>query len=365
MVKSIPVCKASLEDINKALRVKPPMTLDEARQLLPEKVKDFAHLFADNEGAGGLPPNRGSRDHAINIQSKGGDSPMPPWGLLYSMSREELLVLRKTLTDLLKKGWIRPCNSPAAAPVLFARKPNGGLRLCVDYRGLNAITIPDRYPLPLFKETLRQLLKAKWFIKLDVKSAFHRIRIREGDEWMTAFRCRLGLFEWLVTPFGLANAPATFQRYINDQLREHLDLNATAYMDDVLAYTSGSEEDRWNTVRSILSKLDKAGLYLDVDKCEFLRQEVKYLGYIIKAGESITVDPFKVKTIVKWQAPTSVRGVRSFLGFANFYRCFIDGFSKLSNPLVNLTKKTSEWKWDEEENNSFEQLKKISLQAQY
>ena len=144
---------------------------------------------------------------------------MPPWEPLNSMSREELLVLRKTLTDLLKKGWIRPSNSPAAAPVLFARKPNGGLRLCVDYRGLNAITIPDRYPLPLFKETLRQLSKAKWFTKLDVKSAFHRIRIREGDEWMTAFRCRLGLFEWLVTPFGLANAPATSQRYINDQLR--------------------------------------------------------------------------------------------------------------------------------------------------
>ena len=118
-------------------------------------------------------------------------------------------------------------------------------------------------------------------------------------------------------------------------------------MDDVLAYTSGSEEDHWNTVRSILSKLDKAGLYLDIDKCEFLRQEVKYLGYIIKAGESITVDPSKVKTIVEWQAPTSVKGVRSFLGFANFYRYFIDGFSKISNPLVNLTKKTYEWNWGE------------------
>lgn len=161
------------------------------------------------------------------------------------MSREELLVLRKTLTDLLRKGWIQPSRSPAASPVLFARKPNGGLRLCVDYRGLNAITTPDRYPLPLFNETLRQLTKANWFTKLDVKSAFHRLRIREGDEWMTAFRCRLGLFEWLVTPFGLINAPASFQRYINNCLREHLDLDVTAYMDDVLIYTSGSEEGHW------------------------------------------------------------------------------------------------------------------------
>lgn len=159
---------------------------------------------------------------------------------MYNISREELLVLRKTIADLLKKGWIRASSSPAAAPVLFAKKPNGGLRLCVDYRSLNAMSIPDRYPLPLFKETLRQLSKARWFTKLDVKSAFHRLRIRAGDEWMTAFRCRLGLFEWLVTPFGLVNASATFQRYINEQLREHLDIDATAYMDDVLAYTSGS-----------------------------------------------------------------------------------------------------------------------------
>lgn len=275
------------------------------------------------------------------------------------MSREELLVLRKTLTDLLKKGWIRSSSSPAAAPVLFARKPNGGLRLCVDYRGLNAITIPDRYPLPLFKETLRQLSKARWFTKLDVKSAFHRIRIREGDEWLTAFRCRLGLFEWLVTPFGLVNAPATFQRYINDQLREHLDRDATAYMDDVLAYTSGTEKDHWDTVRSILSKLEKAGLYLDLNKCEFLCKKVKYLGFIVNAGESVTVDPEKVKTIQEWQPPTSVKGVRSFLGFANFYRCFIKGFSEIAKPLTSLTKKGSVWNWGDSENSAFEHLKEI------
>ena len=242
LVKTIPVCKASLDDINKALRVKPKLSVNDAYERLPEQLKDYAHLFADNKGAEELPPLRGSLDHSINLREENGKSLTPPWGPMYNMSREELLVLRKTLTDLLEKGWIRPSHSPAAAPVLFAKKNNGGLRLCVDYRGLNAITVPDRYPLPLFKETLRQLSKAKWFSKLDVKSAFHRIRIREGDEWMTAFRCRLGLFEWLVTPFGLVNAPATFQRYINEQLREHLDVDATAYMDDVLAYTSGNEE---------------------------------------------------------------------------------------------------------------------------
>lgn len=313
MLKEVPVAKASLEDINKALRVKTMVTIDAARNRLPRQLKEFAHLFADSKGAEDLPPLRESLDHAINLKKENGKSMTPPWGPLYNMPREELLVLRKTLTDLLSKGWIRSSNSAAAAPVLFAKKPNGGLRLCVDYRGLNAITVPDRYPLPLFKETLRQLPKAKWFTKLDVKSAFHRIRIREGDEWMTAFRSRLGFFEWLVTPFGLVNAPATFQRYINEQLREHLDIDVTAYMDDILIYTAGSGDEHWETVRKILRKLENAGLYLDIDKCEFLCKEVKYLGFIIKAGDGVTVDPIKVKAIIEWQPPTSVRGVRSFL----------------------------------------------------
>ena len=203
MVKDVPVCKATLEDTNKALRKKDCLKLEDARTSLPDQVKGLAHLFSDENGAEKLPPHRGSLDHAINLRHEDGKSLLPPWGPMYGMSREELLVLRKTLTDLLKKGWIRPSKSPAAARVLFARKPNGGLRLCVDYRGLNNLTVPDRYPIPLFKETLRQLSQSSWFTKLDVKSAFHRIRIREGDEWMTAFRCRLGLFEWLVTPFGL------------------------------------------------------------------------------------------------------------------------------------------------------------------
>ena len=361
IIKEIPVCKVSLEDINKALRSKPNLTMENAQKRLPEQVRNFAHLFMDDKGAEDLPPSRGSLDHAIKLRQENGKSLTPPWGALYNMSREELLVLRKTLTDLLKKGWIRPSNSPAASPVLFARKPNGGLRLCVDYRGLNAITVPDRYPLPLFKETLRQLSKSKWFTKLDVKSAFHRLRIKEGDEWMTAFRCRLGLFEWLVTPFGLINAPASFQRYINEQLRENLDINATAYMDDILIYTGSSEDDHWKTVREILNKLSKAGLYLDIDKCEFLRKEVKYLGYVIRAGESLTVDPAKVKSILEWKPPTSVKGVRSFLGFANFYRCFVKNFADLAGPLTALTKKNVVWHWGKEENDAFESLKKIFI----
>jgi hypothetical protein len=168
------------------------------------------------------------------------------------MSRDELLVLYKTLTDLLDKQFIRVSNSPAAAPVLFVRKPGGGLRFCVDYRGLNKISRKDRYPLLLIYETLRNIGQAKWYTKLDVIAAFHKIRIAEGDEWKTAFRTRYGLFEWMVTPFGLANAPSTFQKYINWTLRDYLDLFCSAYVDDILIYSGGSLKQHREHVRKVL-----------------------------------------------------------------------------------------------------------------
>jgi hypothetical protein len=168
------------------------------------------------------------------------------------MSCEELIVLRKTLTELLDKNFIRASSLSASAPVLFVRKPGGGLRFCVDYRGLNAITRKDRYLLPLINETLRSLSKARWFTKLDVIAVFHKIRIKEGDEWKTAFRTRYGLFEWLVTPFGLTGAPATFQRYINQTLQEYLDEFCSVYIDNVLIYSSGSLSDYRKKVRKVL-----------------------------------------------------------------------------------------------------------------
>lgn len=158
------------------------------------------------------------------------------------MSRDELLVLRKTLTELLNKQFIRVSSSPAIAPVLFVRKPGGGLRFCVDYWALNRITRKDRYPLPLIHETLRMIGKARWFTKLDVSAAFYKLRIAKGDEWKTAFRTRYGSYEWLVTPFGLANAPSSFQRYINSALQDYLDIFCLAYVDDVLVYSNGSRQ---------------------------------------------------------------------------------------------------------------------------
>ncbi|KAI0993710.1 hypothetical protein K3495_g14474, partial [Podosphaera aphanis] len=260
-------------------------------------------------------------------------------GPLYGMSRDELLCLRKELTELLDRNWIRASSSPGGAPVLFVKKPGGGLRFCVDYRSLNNITKKDRYPLPLLKETFRAVSQARWFTKLDVSAAFHRIRIKEGDEWKTAFQTRLGLFEWLVMPFGLTGAPAAWQRWINYLLRDYLDEFCTAYLDDVLIWSDGSKEDHLEKVDKVLERLVHAELKLDLKKCEFAVKTVKYLGFMVTAGRGISVDPDKQAAIEKWELPRTQTGVRSFLGFANFYRDFIDDFAKLTAPLQRYTRK--------------------------
>lgn len=360
--KRIEVFAVSLRDIDKALQHKKHT---DPKTKLPTAYHDFLEVF-DRERADYLPPLRGpSIDHKIELieRDENGRKPEPPWGPLYNMSREELLVLRKTLTDYLGKGFIRVSSSPAAAPVLFVRKPGGGLRFCCDYRALNRLTKKDRYPLPLIHETLERIGKAKWFTKLDVIAAFHKIRIAEGDEWLTAFRTRFGLYEWLVTPFGLANAPSTFQRYINWTLRDYLDDFASAYLDDVLIFSSGTLAEHRTHVGKVLERLRDAGLQLDIDKCEFEVKSTKYLGFIIEAGVGIRMDPEKVKAILDWETPRTVKGVRSFLGFANFYRRFIKGFSEVTAPLSELTHKDRKFEWNNTADRAFRQLKELFTTA--
>ncbi|KAI6622526.1 hypothetical protein MCOR07_011848 [Pyricularia oryzae] len=330
---------------------------------LPPELAKFADLF-DKTKTSGLPPHRGHLDHHIRLQKdESGKTPALPWGRLYHMPREQLLELRRQIMDMMDKGWIRASSSSAAAPVLMVRKASGGWRLCVDYRALNSITMQDRYPLPLIKETIRSLTGARWFTKMDVRAAFHKLRIAEGDEHLTAFRTRFGLFEWLVCPFGLAGAPATFQRYVNGVLGDTLGDYASAYLDDILIYSSGSKSDHWSKVTRVLDKLAAAGLNLDLDKSAFAVKEVKYLGFIVKAGEGVQADPEKIKAIRDWEAPTRLRGLRGFLGFANFYRDFIDGYSILTAPLLALTKKGTPFRWTEELEGAFEALKHAFLQT--
>ena len=172
---------------------------------------------------------------------------------------------------------------PAAAPVIFVKKPGGGLWFCVDYRRLNEISRKDSYPIPCIDETLRTIAIAKYISKVNVISAFHWICIKDGDEWKTAFNTRFGLYEWLVTPFGLIGTPTTFQRYINWVLRDELDICCSAYIDDVVIYNDTQTEHR-SAVLKIICKLADAGLQLDFDKSEFEGGIIKYLGYLIETG---------------------------------------------------------------------------------
>ena len=204
---------------------------------LPEELLEYTDVFAASGGTA-LAPHRDGVDLAIEVE----DGKQPPYGPLYPLSPAELEVLRQYLQENLEKGFIRPSKSPAGAPILFVPRKDGGLRLCVDYRGLNAVTVKNRYPLPLIGEIMDRVNGAKWFSKIDLKGAYHKIRIQPGDEWKTAFRTRYGHFEYMVMPFGLTNAPATFQGYINQALRGLVDDFCIVYLDDILIFSKTREE---------------------------------------------------------------------------------------------------------------------------
>jgi hypothetical protein len=288
-------CRAPLQlrrlseaDIEKFMQGKPDLQKEDLLKLLPHWLSDLYEAFLPRL-ANELPPYR-AWDHKIELMP-GKD---PPYQKNRPFSQPELRVIRKWLDDNLSKGFIRESRARCAAPLLLAAKPGGGVRICQDYRGLNNFTIKNRYPLPLIRETLDALCDAKVYTKLDIIAAFNKLRIAEGHEWKTAFITRFGLFESLVMPFGLCNAPASFQNYINHTLHDLLDKTCTAYLDDVLIY-SASRKDHRKHVREVVQRLIEAGLQIDIHKCEFETTKTKYLGLIVSPG-GIQMDPTKVKT---------------------------------------------------------------------
>ena len=268
----------------------------------------------------------------------------------------------------MSKSFIRASTSSAASPLIIVRKPGSTPRVCVDCRALNDITVKDRHLLPRIEESLNQILGAKYFTKIDLCCYFNQIRIQEGDEWKTAFCSCYGLFEFLVIPFGLTNAPATVQRFMNDTLRVFLDQFCVVYLDDILIYSKTKREHREH-VHKILAKLKEAGLYTNTEKCEFNVEKTTFLGFIISA-DGIEMDPAKIRGILDWEILKSVKDVLYFLGFANFYRRFIKKYSKLCQPRFNLlrkpenqentklnTKNTTPFIWSPECEDVFGQLK--------
>jgi RNase H-like domain found in reverse transcriptase/Reverse transcriptase (RNA-dependent DNA polymerase)/Integrase zinc binding domain/Chromo (CHRromatin Organisation MOdifier) domain/Zinc knuckle len=296
---------------------------------LPRCFREYADVFSEVE-ASSL-PDHGPRDHEIETLGKA-----PPWKPLYASSEKELKVLREYLAENLKKGWIRESISPARAPILFVAKPDGGVRICVDYRGLNAITVKNRYPLPLLNEILERVAGAVIFTKLDLRDAYHRIRIKAGHEWKTAFGTRYGHFEYKVMPFGLANAPATFQAYMNQALSGLIDVICVVYLDDILIF-SKSEEEHVKHVKTVLERLRKHKLYAKRTKCEFAVRRLKFLGHII-SDKGVEMDPSRVEAIRDWPEPTSKKEILMFTGTTNWHRRFIKRYSHISAPLTDLLK---------------------------
>ncbi|UTT88943.1 hypothetical protein NDA17_004338 [Ustilago hordei] len=266
----------------------------------------------------------------------------PPQGPLYLKGPKEMSELRRYLDENLEKGFIRPSKSLARSPVLFVPKKDGGLRLCVDYRGLNEITVKNRAPLPLIEEQLFLLRKARIYTKLDLRAAYNLIRIAKGDEWKTAFGTQLGLYEYLVMPFGLANAPAHFQSFINDIFRDIIGVYVVVYLDDFLIF-SDTEEVHVKHVTEVLTRLRSNRLFAKLSKCEFHTKTVEFLGYIIKPT-GIEMDPEKVRTVKEWPMPESIHDIQRFLGFANFYRRFIAHFARIAKPLTALVKPIERFK---------------------
>lgn len=317
--------------------------------VVPEEYHDFADVFSKSE-ADILPPHR-PYDHTIDLE----EGATPPHGPIYSMSEVELAALKEHLDTELGKGFIRASNSPAGAPILFAKKKDGSLRLCIDYRGLNKVTKKNRYPLPLIGNLLDRLRSAKVFTKIDLRAGYNNVRIAEGHEWKTAFRTRYGSFEYLVMPFGMSNSPATFQHFMNNIFRDMVDVFVVVYLDDILIFSDNMADHRKH-VRMVLERLREHNLHAKLEKSTFHTDTIEYLGFII-SPEGVAMDKAKTDVIQSWPTPRNVRDIQSFLGFANFYRRFIDEYSEIVVPLTRLTRKGVQFRWTEDCEKAFQRLK--------
>ncbi|XP_038683092.1 uncharacterized protein LOC119983499 [Tripterygium wilfordii] len=293
--------------------------LEEHASLMPDELPDQ------------LPPMR-SIQHAIDLVP-GCSLPNLP---AYRMNPREHVELKRQVEGLLNKGFIRESSSPCAVPALLTPKKDGTWRMCVDSRAINKLTVKYRFPIPRLDDLIDQLCGAKIFSKIDLKSGYHQVRVRPGDEWKTAFKTRDGLYEWLVMPFGLSNAPSTFMRLMNHTFREYIGKFVVIYFDDILVFST-TVSDHLAHLRTVFHTLQVEELFINRQKCLFLQTRVIFLGFVL-SDQGVEADPEKVRAIVEWPTPSSVHDVRSFHGLATFYRRFIRNFSSIVAPLTECLK---------------------------
>ncbi|KAK9055581.1 hypothetical protein SSX86_026665 [Deinandra increscens subsp. villosa] len=294
-------------------------------------VREFKDVFPDD--LPGIPPDR---EVEFRIDLVPGAKPVAK--APYRLAPSELQELMTQLQELLDKGFIRP-----------------------NYRELNKLTVKNRYPLPRIDDLFDQLQGARWFSKIDLRSGYHQLKVKEEDVPKTAFRTRYGHYEFLVMPFGLTNAPAAFMDLMNRVCRPMLDRSVIVFIDDILVY-SRSEEEHAEHLREVLEKLRAERLFAKFSKCAFWLKEVQFLGHVIGA-EGIMVDPSKIEAVTKWERPRNPTEVRSFLGLAGYYRKFIQDFSKIALPMTKLTRKDTKFVWGVEQEEAFQSLKQKLTQA--
>jgi len=317
-------------------------------------VREYPDVFP--EELPGIPPER---DVAFNIDLLPGTAPISK--APYRMAPSELQELKTQLQELIDKGFIRPSVSPWGAPVLFVKKKDGSMRLCIDYRELNKVTIKNKYPLPRIEDLFDQLKGAGVFSKIDLRSGYHQIPVKEEDIPKTAFRTRYGHYEFEVMPFGLTNAPAVFMDQMNRTFHEYLDSCVVVFIDDILVY-SKDEAEHEKHLRLVLDVLRKQKWFAKLSNCEFWLKEVAFLGHVINK-EGVKVDPEKIKAVVEWESPKNVSEVRSFLGLAGYYRRFVKDFSMIAQPMTKLMRKDHKFKWTDECEDAFQKLKRSLTSA--
>ncbi|WMV46245.1 hypothetical protein MTR67_039630 [Solanum verrucosum] len=310
-------------------------------------VNEFLDVFPND--LPGVPPKR-EIDFGIDLLPDTQPISIPP----YRMAPAELKELKEQLRDLLEKGFIRPSQSPWGAPVLFVKKKDGSLRMCIDYRQLNRVTVKNKYSLPRIDDLFDQLQGASHFSKIDLRSGYHQVKVRECDIPKTAFRTRYGHYEFVVMSFGLTNAPTIFMDLMNRVFKPYLDSFVMVFIDDILIYLH-SEEEHMGHLRVVLQRLREEKLYSKYEKCEFWLREVAFLGHVV-SGDGIKVDPKKTDMIRNWPRPLTPSNIRSFLGLAGYYRRFVNGFSSIASPMTKLTQKKAKFEWTDECERSFQTL---------
>jgi len=326
------------------------------KKIVPKEYHDFADVF-DIKKARKLPPLRGEWDFKIDL-IKG--APLPPRSRPYRLTPDQMEEAWKQLKELEDSGMIEDSTSPMAAPLFFVPKKDGTQRMVIDYRKLNDITIKDAYPLPNMEELLEAARGAKVFSKFDLKFAYNLIRIRPEDKWKTAFISPLGLKQFTVLHYGFTNAPQCLQRYINHALTPVLyrqPPQVSAYMDDAGTFAL-STKGAVKINRELLQLYRENGLFCNPKKCEFHKESMELLGVVVNS-KGFEMEDKKVTMVKGWPVPKNLKQLKGFIGFCNFYRRFIKGFSIIARPLHELDKKGVPWKWEDKQQKAFTRLKEM------